>query len=159
MKQAMRNLIIPTLLLIPIIFTYACNKKCSSIDSTVSGADVALYDFKECFIYAHLDTTLVIQSDTAFASYKAKYLKNCNTASMAPIDFTQKVLLGYRIKGNACNVAFHRIVEIDDTNKIYKYKVLVESCGGCGTDVTSTNIITAPKIPPGYKLVFETGKK
>jgi hypothetical protein len=145
----------PFILFIIILCSNACNKKCSELQSSVTGKAIGLYDFKDCFIYAQFDSTLKITSDTAFESFQKQHFKFC-TASLDPIDFSKNCLLGFKVKAIACNAAFHRNVEIDSVKKIYRYTVTVEKCEGCGTDITSTNIILAPQIPMGYSLQFRT---
>ena len=145
------------ILTIPVFL--ACNKKCGSIESSVSGKDVALYDFKDCFIYAHIDSTLAITTDTAFQSYKNKYFKFCTSGNLQVIDFSQKMLLGQYVTTSACNTAFHRSVEVDDNAKTVTYRVTTESCGKCGTPISSPNFVTAPQLPSGYKLIFVHDEK
>jgi hypothetical protein len=136
-----------------IIFQTACNKKCGSLQSSISGKVIGMYDFKECFLYAQFDSTLLIDSDTGFTNYKNKHFKNC-TATLDPVDFSKNCLIGFKVRSIACNAVFNRNITIDSANKIYRYTVTVEKCAGCGTNITSTNIVLAPQIPAGYKLEF-----
>lgn len=128
----------------------ACNK-CRNLDSTQSGAILSLYDFKSCYIYVNFDSSLIIDSDTAFSSYQASHFKNCN-ASLESVDFSKNIILGFKTKTNACNAAFHRSIDIDTVHKEYRYTVEMENCKGCGTELSSNNIVVAPKIPAGYAL-------
>lgn len=136
-----------------ILFQTACNKKCSSLQSSISGSVIGLYDFKECFIYAQFDSTLIIDSDTGFTNYKNQKFKNCN-ATLEAVDFSKNCILGLKVRSIACNAVFHRNITIDSAKKIYRYTVNVEKCAGCGTNITSTNIVLAPQIPAGYKVEF-----
>lgn len=137
------------------VLFYSCNKNCSSLQSTYGGKVVGMYDFKSCFVYARLDSNIIINSDTAFQRYKDDHFINCN-AVLDNIDFSKNALLGFRTKAYGCNVAFHRIVEIDDALMTYTFKVKIETCGGCGTELTSPNWVVAPQIPVGYKVIFKT---
>lgn len=142
-------------LLALVIWSSSCNKKCRSLQSTYGGAIVGAYDFKECFIYAQFDSTLVIASDTAFQNYKTAHFKNC-TATLDAVDFSKNCIIGYKVKVLACNAAFHRNISIDTTAKTYTYTVSVETCSGCGQEIASPNIMLAPQIPAGYALKFVT---
>ena len=142
-------------LLLVIFLPSACNTKCRSLQSSYNGKVIGMYDFKDCFLYAQFDSILVITSDTAFTSYKKAHFKNC-TATLDAVDFNTNCILGFKVRSIACNAAFHRNIEIDSVAKIYKYTVSVEKCAGCGTNITSTNIVVAPQIPTGYKLQFVT---
>lgn len=139
-------------------FSSGCNKKCSSLESSISGKVIGLYDFRECFIYAQFDSTLLITSDTAFATYRNAHFKNC-TATLDAVDFNKNCLIGYKVKVVACNVAFHRNIEIDSVKHEYRYTVTTEKCAGCGTDIVSTNIVLAPQVPAGYKVIYATKEK
>lgn len=154
-----RHALIWTLLTVGLVFfSSGCNKKCRALQSNESGLIIKAYDFKECFIYAQFDSTLIIDSDTAFTNYKNAHFKNC-TATLDPVDFSQQMIIGYKVKVIACNAAFYRHIELDSANKIYRYTVTTEKCSGCGSDITSTNIVLAPKVPAGYSVKFETKEK
>lgn len=129
----------------------ACNKKCRSLSSTFSGEVLKLYDFKSCYVYATFDSVLLLASDTAFANYKKSRFINCS-AELEPVDFSKNMIIGYKTSTNACNAAFHRNISIDTAKKEYVYTVTIETCTGCGTPLTSTNIVVAPQIPSGYNL-------
>jgi hypothetical protein len=140
------------IVLLAFVFS-SCNKKCSSLEATNSGEVVSLYDFKECFVYATFDSILVIDSDTAFDNYKKSHFITCKP-SLDPIDFSKHILLGFKTSTHACNAAFHRNIELDHTNKIYRFTVTIETCKGCGTPLLSTNFVIGPQIPAGYTLQF-----
>lgn len=133
-----------------------CNKKCRNLSSDVSGAIVKAYDFGECLVYAYVDSNRVISSDTAFSSYKKKYLKGCDTGKLEAIDFSQHMLVGYKTRVFACNVGFHRQLLIDDAAKTYTYLIKKELCRGCNTELVSPNWVVMPLLKPGYKLLFKT---
>ena len=76
------------------------------------------------------------------------------TAALDPIDFSKNMLLGFKTITHACNVAFHRNITLDSTNKIYRYTVELETCNGCGTELLGTNFVLGPPLPAGYKLEF-----
>lgn len=146
--------LIPAVLLIVSVLTQSCNKKCRSVESSYSGAITGLYDFKDCYIYAKLDSHLLIRSDSAFNAYKSSHFIHCDAAALEKVDFSQNMIIGFKTKTNACNVAFHRKVEIDQVNKTYTYTVEVERCGGCGTELASSNFVVAPQLPSGYAIRF-----
>ena len=134
-----------------------CNEKCKDMASSEEGVIKGKFDFGEsCFLYARVDSTLVIASDSAWTKFKDKQFKNCNAGSVPTIDFSQNALLGYMVKVPACNAAFHRKVEIDNTAKVFRYTVSIEKCTGCNTLISSPNFVLVPAIPPGYTVVFET---
>lgn len=143
----------PLALMVISSIQFSCNKKCRALESSNSGDVIGLYDFKECFPYASFDTSLIIDSDTAWASYQAGHFKTCN-ASLDAIDFSKNSLLGFKTQTNACNAAFHRNITIDTTAKTYTYTVTIEKCNGCGTGITSTNFVLGKKIPSGYQVKF-----
>ncbi len=148
------KVVLATVVLAGIVFgQQACNKKCRSLQSSYSGKIVGMYDFKECFIYAQFDSTLIIASDSDFTKFKKAHFTNC-TATLDAVDFSKNCIVGFKVKSVACNAAFHRNIEIDSAAKTYTYSVRVERCKGCGTDITSTNIVVAPQIPAGYKTIF-----
>jgi hypothetical protein len=64
------------------------------------------------------------------------------------------MLVGYKLKTYACNVAFHRKLIIDDSAKTYTYSIEMELCRGCNSELTSPNWVIMPKLPAGYKMVF-----
>jgi hypothetical protein len=141
--------------IILILTLQACNNKCASIKSDVSGGIIKAYDFGTCLLYAQLDSHRVISSDTAWNSYKDKYLKNCNPAELENIDFSQHMLVGYKLTEYACNLAMHRKLIINEAAKTYTYQVTVETCGGCNSRLSSPNWVLMPQLPPGYIMRFE----
>jgi NAD-dependent dihydropyrimidine dehydrogenase PreA subunit len=149
----------PAITLVFIFLSGSCNKKCKSLESTNSGSIVASYDFKDCYVYATFDSTITITTDSAFTAYKAKQFINCSPSSLEAVDFNKNMIVGYKIKVNACNVGFHRKIEIDTTKKEYRYTVETELCTGCGTELTGTNFVVAPQIPAGYSLLFSNKKR
>lgn len=150
-----RILVSAVTLCILMIFT-TCNKKCGGMENSEEGNIIEKFDFADCFLYARVDSTLVISSDSAFTAYKNKNFKNCNSSTFKTIDFNQHSLLGYMVRIPACNVAFHRKVEIDNVAKVYRYTVTIEKCTGCNQQISSPNFVLVPKIPSNYGVVFET---
>lgn len=136
------------------LYAESCAKKCKTIEGTNAGVIVSSYDFKDCYVYASFDSTITFQSDSAFNAYKAKQFINCTPANLEAVDFTKNMIIGYKIKVNACNVGFHRKIEIDSIKKEYRYSIETELCGGCGTALTGTNFVVAPQIPAGYTLIY-----
>lgn len=136
-----------------------CNKKCRSLESKNSGAVVGLYDFKDCYIYAKVDSNVVIRSDSDFTKYKTAHFIHCKSGELDVIDFSKNMLLGYRTLTVACNAAFNRHIAIDTATKVYLYEVTVEKCKGCGTELASNNFVIAPQLPAGYTLKFSVKEK
>jgi len=134
----------------------ACNKNCSEVNSDISGGIVKTYDFGNCLIYAQLDSHRVISTDTGWITYKTKYLGNCNPAGLENIDFSQNMLVGYKVTEFGCNLGMHRKLIVDETAKTYTYQVRVEVCGGCNSRLSSPNWVLMPQLPPGYTMRFET---
>ena len=114
------------------------------------------YDFGDCFLYTSLDSQVVIDDAGKWTAFKQKYLKFCDTLKLENIDFTQHMLVGYKLKTYACNVAFHRKLTIDDSSKTYTYAIEQQLCRGCNTELTSPNWVIMPKLPAGYTIVFTT---
>lgn len=141
------------LAILALLQSQSCKNSCRNMESTFSGQVQKLYDFKACYIYAVLDSNLIIDSDTGFQNYKNRYFKNCNS-NLDPIDFSNQVLLGMKTEAAACNVSFHRNIALDTAQKTYTYTVETNACGECGTQLNSSNFALGPKIPPGYRVVF-----
>lgn len=155
MNLKMRSYAVIPFLALSIGFIFqTCNKKCRSIESSYSGAVIGLYDFKDCYIYAKVDSNLLIRSDTAFANYKSKNFIHCDAGALDPVDFSKNMILGFKTTTSACNAAFHRKVEIDSLQKQYRYIVEIERCNGCGTELTSSNFVIAPQLPAGFTMTF-----
>jgi hypothetical protein len=149
----MRIWLIILLLLLPGIFTQ-CNRKCRNLANTESGGIIKSYDFGDCFLYTSLDSQVVIDDAGKWTAFKQKYLKYCDTLKLENIDFTQQMLVGYKLKTYACNVAFHRKLIIDDSTKTYTYFIEMELCRGCNSELTSPNWVIMPKLPAGYNMFF-----
>ena len=149
----MRIWITVLVLLIPAFFTQ-CNRECRNLASTESGSIVKAYDFGDCFLYTSLDSQVVIDDAGKWIAFKQKYLKFCDTLKLENIDFTQHMLVGYKLKTYGCNVAFHRKLTIDDSTKTYTYAIEQQLCRGCNTELTSPNWVIMPKLPAGYTIVF-----
>ena len=137
----------------------ACNKKCKSLKNTETGSILNAYDFKDCYVYATFDSTLLIRSDSAFTAYKQKQFIHCTPSSLDAVDFSKNMIIGYKIKVNACNVGFHRNISIDTTAKTFNYNIEYDLCRGCGAELTGTNIVVAPQIPLGYTLKFSSKER
>lgn len=139
--------------IVALLQAQSCKDNCRNMESTFSGEVLKLYDFKACYVYAAIDSTLIIDTDTGFQNYKSRYFKNCNS-NLDPIDFSNQVLLGLKTEASACNVSFHRKIELDTAKKTYTYTVETNACGGCGTQLNSSNFVIGPKVPAGYSVVF-----
>jgi hypothetical protein len=140
--------------LLMLLALQACKNKCTDLKSDVSGSIVKAYDFGTCLIYANIDSNRVIDSDTAWNSFKNRYLQNCNPAELENIDFTKHMLVGFKVTEYACNLGMHRKLIIDDVAKTYTYQITVEACGGCNSRLSSPNWVLMPQLPPGYSMRF-----
>ena len=131
-----------------------CNRECRNLSNTQSGGIVKAYEFGDCFLYTSLDSQVVIDDTGKWTAFKQKYLKYCDTQKLENIDFSQHMLVGYKLKVYACNVAFHRKLIIDDSAKTYTYSIEMETCKGCNSELTSPNWVIMPKLPVGYTMLF-----
>lgn len=77
------------------------------------------------------------------------------------VDFSKKTVLGLWTSGSCADTGFERRVLRDDSQKVIIYSVAVVGppivCWGPGLE--SLNLIAMPKIPNGYRVVFETFHK
>lgn len=149
----MRFRILSIALLISAFFTQ-CNRECRNLANTESGGIIKAYDFGDCFLYTSLDSQVVIDDAGKWTAFKQKYLKFCDTLKLENIDFTRHMLVSYKLKTYACNVAFHRKLIIDDSTKTYTYSIEQQLCRGCNSELTSPNWVIMPKLPAGYTIVF-----
>lgn len=73
------------------------------------------------------------------------------------VDFSKKTVLGLWSSGSCAATDFAKSVSRDDIQKLITYSVSVieapRRCNGPGLE--SFNLIAIPKIPVGYKVVFE----
>jgi hypothetical protein len=122
-----------------------CNRECRNLANTQSGGIVKAYEFGDCFLYTSLDSQVVIDDTGKWTAFKQKYLKYCDTQKLENIDFSQHMLVGYKLKVYACNVAFHRKLIIE-----------LETCKGCNSELTSPNWVIMPKLPAGYTMLFRS---
>lgn len=137
-----------------LLFMAGCNRECRNLDNTESGGIVKAYNFGDCFLYTALDSQNVIDDAAKWTEFKQKNLKFCDTQKLENIDFSQHMLVGYKLKVYACNVAFHRKLIIDDNAKTYTYSIEMELCRGCNSELSSPNWVIMPKLPAGYTMVF-----
>ena len=84
-------------------------------------------------------------------------IKECETMSLPPIDFSQKTLLAKYARSSCAATRFNKKVVRDDRNKTYTYSVDIKNrlfmrCNGPG--LASMNWITFPKIPEYYTVNF-----
>ncbi|MBM3921059.1 MAG: hypothetical protein FJ347_07535 [Sphingomonadales bacterium] len=131
-----------------------CNRECRNLANTQSGGIVKSYDFGDCFLYSSLDSHVIIDDAGKWTAFKQKYLKYCDTQKLENIDFSQHMLVGNKLRVFACNVAFHRKLIINDSNKTYTYDIEMELCKGCNSELSSPNWVIMPKLPAGYTMVF-----
>lgn len=136
------------------VFLNNCNRECRNLANTQSGDIVKVYEFGDCFLYTSLDSQVVIDDATKWTAFKQKYLKYCDTLKLESIDFSKHMLVGYKLRVYACNVAFHRKLIIDDSAKTYTYSIKTELCRGCNSELNSPNWVIMPKLPAGYKMDF-----
>jgi hypothetical protein len=73
------------------------------------------------------------------------------------VDFSKQTVLGLWSSGSCAATAFEKRVLRDDINKSIIYSVsVIESALSCsGPGLESLNLIAIPKVPVGYKVVFE----
>jgi hypothetical protein len=143
------------LLLVIAGFLANCNRECRNLSNTESGGIVKPYEFGGCFLYTSLDSQVVVDDTGKWTAFKQKYLKYCDTQNLENIDFSKHMLVGYKLKVYACNVAFHRKLIVDDSAKTYTYFIEIEVCKGCNTELASPNWVIMPKLPAGYSLQFK----
>lgn len=145
-----------------ILFISSCKKDpfCNAKDSN-SGIIISNYSFK-CIAYdlGPKGEQVVIDSDSSFKAFIDKDLEhaksyNCDINNFLKIDFSQHTLLGLDASGGGCDIGFERNVTKDDANKLYKYTVKVNKCGGCKQEAISMNWVLVPKLPQDYKVEFE----
>jgi hypothetical protein len=88
--------------------------------------------------------------------------KSCSGIDLSQIiinvDFSMKTVLGLWSSGDCGDKGFEKRVLRDDDHKTILYSVItvaspVPACMGPGPE--SLNLIAVPKIPVGYKVVFE----
>lgn len=134
----------------------SCNKKCANLNGGIAGSVLREYDFGDCKVYARVDSHLVISNQSEWDSYRNAKLKVCDNGNLPAIDFNAEALIGYKISQIACNVGFKKTITVDAVNKEYIYTVTLDKCTGCNTEITSHNWVVGPKIPPDYKVIFQT---
>ena len=140
-------------------FLANCNRECRNLSDTESGGILKAYDFGGCFLYTGIDSQNVIDDAGKWTAFKQKYLKYCDTLKLENIDFSKHMLVGYKLKVYACNVAFHRKLIVDDNAKTYTYSIEMEICKGCNTELASPNWVIMPKLPAGYSLRFQSSTR
>jgi hypothetical protein len=99
-----------------------------------------------------------------FASNLVK--KSCSSAEAAraivPVDFSRNTVIGLLSSGTCADTGFRRQVVRDDGQKTITYTVAPvagtkRACMGPGP--TSLNLIAIPKLPSGYRVVFQTAQE
>lgn len=144
------------------LFINSCSKNpFCNVKSGESGIIISNYSF-DCIAFdlGPKGEQVIIDSDSSFKAFIDKDLEharsyNCDINNFLRIDFTQHTLLGLDASGGGCDIGFERIVNKDDTNKLYKYTVKVTECGGCKQMAKSMNWVLVPKLPQDYKVEFE----
>lgn len=73
------------------------------------------------------------------------------------VDFSKKTVLGFWNSGSCAAVGFKRRVLRDDIQKeiIYSVSVIGSAIDCSGPGRESLNLIAIPKVPSGFKVVFE----
>ena len=73
------------------------------------------------------------------------------------VDFSQKTVLGFWVDASCAATGFEKKVTRDDKQRLIIYLITVVEasifCSGPGLE--SLNLVAIPKIPVGYKTVFE----
>jgi hypothetical protein len=87
---------------------------------------------------------------------------NADPSKRVPgVDFAKNAVLGLWSEGSCAATGFDRNVLRDDIQKTITYSVTVLesqlSCSGPGLE--SLNLIAIPKVPAGYKVLFESLRK
>jgi hypothetical protein len=105
-------------------------------------------DGKQEDLYQKLFDSKIRKQSCSDADFKA----------IATVDFAKKTVLGQWTSGS-CDDSFRRRVLRDDPNKSIIYTVTTVAgrvSGVCMRQVPeSLNLIAIPKIPAGYKVIFE----
>jgi hypothetical protein len=80
---------------------------------------------------------------------------------ISKVDFSTKTVLGLWGSGECYDTDFKKSVWRDDQRKSLTYSIsAIGSASACmGPGLQSLNLIAIPKIPPGYKIVFENVPK
>jgi hypothetical protein len=130
----------------------------------------------QCFMFSALVPTrpadnfsvelplkLVINSEEGYKKLFGPEIVRESCANVDPskripkVDFSTKTVLGLWSEGSCAATGFEKKVLKDDRLKqiIYSVSVIESqlSCSGPGRE--SLNLIAIPKVPPGYKIVFE----
>lgn len=108
--------------------------------------------------YVSLPLQLVIDKEP---DLRALFEPGCSaddlSAAMARLDLARQTVLGSWSAAPCFATGFVRQVTRDDRRKIIRYAVTVQgavqACMGMGPE--SLNLIAIPKVPAGYKVVFE----
>lgn len=108
-----------------------------------------------------LDGELIISTDADYKrllQYRRSDENKCRNENLPAIDFTQKILLGKFANAPCRSTKFIKTVVRDDASKTITYSVSdnrpwFSMCSGSGA--ASMNLITIPKIPPDYRIMFE----
>jgi hypothetical protein len=150
----MKKLLLLSGLLPALLFTSACEQPCSGLEDRNRGAIIGSYDFGTCFFYANsLQGEQLIRNAAEFSNFKQNFLKNCPDSGRLPaVDFSRHMLIGLNSQTTACNVAYDREIALDTAAKVYKYTVVVQRCGECGTKFREPNWVLGPQLPAGYRF-------
>lgn len=110
-----------------------------------------------------LPLELVIRGDASYrALFDPKIMRHsCAGVDLSKVipnvDFSKKTVLGLWSSGSCAVTSFQKRVMKDDRQKTVIYSVSAvgapRACLGPGLD--SLNLIAIPKVPEGYKFVFE----
>jgi len=137
-------------------------------------------DGDQCYMFSQLAPTraagnniverpleLVINKEEDYRKLFNPQLVRQSCANVDPskripdVDFSKKTVLGLWSEGSCAATGFEKNVLRDDIQKTITYTVTVLesqlSCSGPGLE--GLNLIAIPKVPAGYKVVFESLRK
>jgi len=144
-----------TFLLFIIIFSQTTCEKYPKRGESVNRGDI-IDNFRQpdCYsIKTYTNDACIIKSVADFDTIKG------STCVAGPIafDFNSYSVIGQGIKFG-CNAKIIREVKIDHDNKQYIYTVKFKDVGMCKRAGYSFNLVTVPKIPADYTVVFNVHK-
>jgi hypothetical protein len=108
----------------------------------------------------YLDDELVIDSQESYLNFQKKSIpartQACTNVDFPPIDFSQRTLIAKYASGSCAGMGFKREVLKDNIKKeiIYSVKAIERNIACSGPGLESMNLITIPKVPKDYKVVF-----
>ena len=123
---------------------------------------IYLNDFGMCFptFNNSENTGYVITNNSQYQALRNSTLNhyiNCDTAQLPTIDFNIYSLLGYFTEGT-CSLNNTKEIVLDQRHRQYIYKIKVQEYGMCKMLVTTMNWALVPRLPGGYKVVFDVSE-